>query len=259
MSRYANFGGAMPLTPMAKKLIIINVAIWFGLVLILQKFFLPEPYLFQWFGLTPERLLNGFWIWQPFTYMFLHSYSVFHVVFNMLLIWWLGAELEGRWGSRFFLLYYLVCGIGAGLFYVLATTFYYLVSNSFGLMTVPVIGASGAVFGLMLAYAILFGEREIYFMMIFPMKARYFVALLGGIEVVSLLSTGGQDGVANLAHLGGLIVGYLFLRFWGKWGALLAGGGKRKKKKGGPNLRLVVDNDRKFEDKEGSGGPKYWN
>ena len=258
MSRYSMGGGAMPLTPMAKKLIIINVAIWLGAILIVQKFFMDEPSLFLWFGLIPERMVNGFWIWQPFTYMFLHSYSVFHIVFNMLLLWWLGADLEQRWGSRFFLTYYLVCGVGAGLIYVLGMTIYYLASGNFGLMTIPVIGASGAVFGLMLAYGLLFGERMVYFMMIFPMKAKYFVLLLGAIEIVSLLNTGGRDGVANLAHLGGLVMGFLFLRFWGKWSQQLMQGSKRKKRKG-PKLRLVVDNERKFEDKEDSEGPKYWN
>ena len=257
MSRQSMGLGARPLTPMAKKLIIINVALWFGFILVFQKFFMDQPSFFMWFGLIPERMVNGFWIWQPFTYMFLHSYSVFHVAFNMLILWWLGGDLEERWGSKFFLTYYLVCGIGAGLLYVFGMTIYYLASGNFMVMTIPVIGASGAVFGLMLAYGIIFAERTIYFMMIFPMKAKFFILLLGAFEIVTILSEGGQNGVANLAHLGGIVVGFLFLRFWGKWSAKLGKGRKRKKR--GPKLRLVVDNERKFEDKDDADGPKYWN
>jgi len=257
MNRYSMSGmGGMSLTPMVKKLIIINVAIWFFLVLVWQKFFMDQPNLFAWFGLTPERMVNVFWIWQPFTYMFLHSYSVFHIVFNMLLLWWIGADLEQRWGSRFFLTYYLVCGVGAGLLYVFGMTFYYLVSGNFMVMTIPVVGASGAIFGLMLAYGILFGERMVYFMMIFPMKAKHFILLLGAIEVVSILSSGSQSGVANLAHLGGIVVGFLFLRFWGKWRNKFIG---MKKRKSSSKLKLIVDNENNFKDKDDVNNPRYWN
>ena len=257
MSRYSMGGGAMPLTPMAKKLIIINVAIWLGAILIVQKFFMDEPSLFLWFGLIPERMVNGFWIWQPFTYMFVHSYSVFHLLFNMLFLWWIGADLEPRWGSRFFLTYYLVCGVGAGVIYLLGVTFYYLFTSRFDLMMTPVVGASGAVFGLMLAFGMIFGERIVYFMMIFPMKAKYFILLLGSIELVMLLNSGEENNVANLAHLGGLASGYLFLKFRGRFSGLW---GKRKpKKKAGPKLRLVVDNDPSGRQQGDSDGPRYWN
>ena len=116
----------------------------------------------------------------------------------------------------------------------------------------PVVGASGAIFGLFVAYGLLFGERVIYFMMIFPMKAKFFVMILAGVEIFTLMGSGMQSQVANLAHLGGLIVGFLFLRFWDK--LLIRRKGKSKNRRG---LRLVVDND-----KTSSGnndGPKYWN
>jgi membrane associated rhomboid family serine protease len=258
MNRYQMQNLGIPLTPTVKKLIIANVVIWFIGVLIIQRFFLSEPYLFNWFGLIPERIINDFWVWQPFTYMFLHSNSILHVLFNMLILWWVGADLEPRWGPRFFLTYYFVCGVGAGFFYLLGVILYSLFGGHSSVMGVPVIGASGAVFGLMLAFGMLFGERIVYFMMIFPMKAKYFVALLGGIELVTLLNSGQENNVANLAHLGGLAAGYLFLKFRGRFSGFKGGG--RPQKKGGPQLRLVVDNDRGAKQDGVSGGPpRYWN
>lgn len=259
MNRYQMSREAMPLTPMVKKLLIVNVAIWFFGVLIIQKFFLNAPYIFAWFGLVPEKIINDFWIWQPFTYLFVHSYSIFHLLFNMLILWWMGADLEPRWGSRFFLTYYLVCGVGAGWFYVAGVTLYYFVTGHFDLMMTPVVGASGAVFGLMLAFGLIFGERIVYFMMIFPMKAKYFVMLLGGIELVTLLNSGENNQVANLSHLGGLVVGYLYLKFRTRLSGFWSGR-KGGRKKGGPKLRLVVDNESKLRQKEDfGGGPRYWN
>ena len=87
-----------PFTPMVKKLVIINVAVWVGLVLIVQQFFMSHQYIFLWFGLQPLQIISHFSVWQLFTYMFLHSQDVFHVLFNMILLWWIGSELEQRWG-----------------------------------------------------------------------------------------------------------------------------------------------------------------
>ena len=87
------------MTPVIKKLIIANMVIWVVGVLIFQNFFLDQPYLFQWFGFTPYRVISDFFIWQPLTYLFLHSSNVFHVVLNMLILWWFGGELEQRWGE----------------------------------------------------------------------------------------------------------------------------------------------------------------
>ena len=120
---------SIPMTPMVKRLIIINVAIWLLAVMILQKIFLSEPYIFQYFGLIPDSFLFDFYLWQPFTYMFLHSNSFFHILFNMLVVWMFGSELEARWGSRFFLIYYLVSGIGAAIIYIICSFVYYLFTN----------------------------------------------------------------------------------------------------------------------------------
>lgn len=231
------------ISPMVKKLIIINVAIWLVASLVLQRWF---P-VFEWFGLVPSSVFFSFHIWQIFTYMFLHSNNdIFHILFNMISLWFFGSELEQRWGKHFFLTYYLVCGVGAAIIYSLVLLFYYIFTGDEMSLLRPVVGASGAVFGVLLAYAILFGDRIMYFMMIFPMKAKWMVAILGFIEVVSLFSSGLSGGVANLAHLGGLISGFLFLIFWTRFKK--SKNSKRSKKSGG-KLKLVVDND----------PPQYWN
>jgi membrane associated rhomboid family serine protease len=240
----------VPMSPVVKVLMIVNVAIWFCLVVIAQAFFMDHPYLFDWFGLVPVHLIYDFWVWQPLTYMFLHSANVLHVVFNMLLLWWLGSELEHYWGSRFFLLYYLVTGVGAAVLYTLGVLGYFLITGRALVLGVPVVGASGAIFGLMVAYGYYFGERVVLFMMIFPMKARYFVMLLGGIELVTLLNSGMSGDVANLAHLGGLVAGVLFLLFWNLGNRLK----NRSYKRNGRKLKLVVDNER-LKDSQ----PRYWN
>ena len=243
------FQGVIPLTPIVKKLIIINVSIWVGLILIVQSFFMNQDYIFFWFGMQPIRLISDFWLWQPVTYMFLHSRDLFHVLFNMLFLWWLGSELEQRWGSRFFLTYYIACGIGAALIYMVVIFTYYLLTGNVGPLQNPVVGASGAVFGLLVAYGILFGERTVYLFFMFAMKAKYFVLILGGIEIVTLLNSGFNSNVANLAHLGGIVAGFVFLVTWTRFK------GWRVRKltgKRGRRLKLVIDNKK-------TKGPKYWN
>jgi membrane associated rhomboid family serine protease len=261
-----NFSMMAPMTPVVKSLIIANVAIWLVLQLIIsmvaERFFHIDLNITYLFGLVPNNVIFKFFVWEPFTYMFLHSTNPFHILFNMLLLWWLGGELEQRWGSKFFLLYYIVTGIGAAVLYVAAVALHGWVFGSLTpAWTIPVVGASGAIFGLMLAYGIIFGERVVYFMMLFPMRAKYFVMILGAVEVVTLLNNGiGGGDVANLAHVGGLISGFIFLRVYTafqqrKW----RNGGKDGKARG-RGLKLVVNNDNKKDDKGGGGGgPKYWN
>lgn len=241
----------VPLTPVVKWLLIVNVAVWLGLEIILGKWVLGVRF-HEILGMVPKAVIQDFWIWQIFTYMFLHStMTPMHLVLNMLMLWWLGSELEQRWGSRFFLVYYLVTGVGAGVIYLVLHTLLFIFGKGLGAWLVPVVGASGAIFGLMLAYGILFGERIVYFFLVFPMKAKYFVMILAAMEVATLLGGAGQ-GEAILCHLGGLVSGFLFLtiytriqrRRWRKQG------GKR-----GRGLHLVVNNDKKSDEK----GPRYWN
>jgi membrane associated rhomboid family serine protease len=243
----------VPLTPVVRWLIIVNVVVWLVFQVIIERYFLSEPLFTYLFGLVPISVIQKFFVWQVGSYMFLHSFNVFHIVFNMLLLWWLGSELEQRWGSKFFLSYYLVSGVGAGIIYTLVLLLNGLITGSMAGWTSPVVGASGAIFGLMLAYGIIFGERIVYFMMVFPMRAKYFVMILGGVEIATLLNSGiGGSEVANLAHIGGIISGFAFLRLYTifqqrKWRSQ---SGRR-----GRGLRLVVNNDRKDE----KDGPRYWN
>jgi membrane associated rhomboid family serine protease len=242
----------VPFRGAVKVLVITNVAVWVLLVL------LPGIFHFGAFneilGLVPEKVISGFWLWQPFTYMFMHATSVFHILFNMLILWWFGAELEARWGQKFFTTYYLVCGVGAGLIYLIGTTIYAYISGSpLGMMT-PLVGASGATYGLLLAYGILFGERVIYFMMLFPMKAKYFTLIIGAVELVTMMDPGSGSQVANLAHLGGLIVGFVFLNVVARYRAGKTSGAAKR----GRKLKLVVDNERDTKPKDRT-GPKYWN
>lgn len=241
--------GVPHLTKAVKRIIIINVAIWLIGVVILQKLVFQSPFLFHWFALTPLSVIQDFFVWQPFTYMFLHSYSAFHVLFNMLFLWFMGSELETLWGSRFFWFYFLTCGFGAGVLYTAVILLYYLATNDFGPLTAPVVGASGAIFGILLAYGILYGSRVVYFFGIFPMQARYFVMILGGFEMMMLISEGLGSGVSNLSHLLGILVGFLILRYFPRIRDYWL---RRQTKAHGRRLKLVVDN-------EGKKPPKYWN
>ena len=241
-----------PFTKTVKALVITNVVIWVVGVLILQGIFLKNSFLFQTFGLVPDRFLFNFWFWHPFTYMFVHSGSVFHILFNMLILWWFGSELEMKWGQKFFLSYYLISGIGAALIYLIFVFIYSFITGDPLPLMAPVVGASGAAYGLLLAYGILFGERVIYFMMMFPMKAKFFVLIIGVVELVTLLDSGFSSGVANLAHLGGIASGFLVLKYWTSWRLK---GFKKSVSDQKRRLRLVVNNE-KEDDKS---GPKYWN
>ncbi len=242
----------VPFTKTMKILIGINLAVWFVGQVLLEGY--AGVHVTRWFALFPGKILFDGMIWQVFTYMFLHSLQVSHILLNMLMLWFMGAELESRWGSRFFTFYYLMSGTGAGIIYTLGVWIYSLATGSTHTLVIPVVGASGAIFGLMLAYGILFGERTIHFMMLFPMKAKYFVMILGAVEVMTIL-TGGVGGgeVANLAHLGGFLAGYLTLlgsTWWQKRAR-----SKKVTKRSSPNLRLVVDNEKNKDNKN----PRYWN
>lgn len=248
----AQIQNQFPLTPVVKRLIILNVVIWFFFQVLLEGY--GKINFTHHLALYPGKVLFDFSLWQPVTYMFLHSLQVTHILFNMLMLWFMGAELETRWGKRFFITYYLVCGAGAALIYCLGIWIYSAVTGATTGLVVPVVGASGAIFGLMVAYGILFGDRTMYFMMLFPMKARYFVMVLGAIELANLLTSGVNGGeVAYLAHLGGLIVGFVFLKVSQRLQTMQW---NKKLKSRSRNLRLVVDNEKK--EKSGD-GPRYWN
>jgi membrane associated rhomboid family serine protease len=183
-----------------KALIGANVAMFF-----LQ---LLAPALTDILGLVPFLALRHLWVWQVVTYMFLHG-GVIHILFNMLALWMFGTELERTWGTRFFLKFYFVTGVGAGMLTVLFSLLPFEVSRQ--LYQSNVIGASGAIYGLLLAYGMYFPERPIYMYFLFAIPAKYFVLIMGVIAFYSSLSNAG-GGVANATHLGGLLVAYLYLK-----------------------------------------------
>lgn len=193
--------GLPGVTPLVRILIGVNVGVWL-VQLLMRAMGLPIE---QWLGLVPALVVRGF-LWQLGTYMFLHSpVSIFHLLFNMLMLWMFGGELERYWGSKAFLRYYLVCGVGAGVF---ATVMGFLpIGNPVSITY----GASGAIFGLFIAFGIIFAERTILFMLIFPMKARTMAIIMFAVTFFYTV-TQPQSGVSHVAHLGGAIVGFLYLK-----------------------------------------------
>ena len=153
------------------------------------------------FALNPYDIVYNFKIWQLFTYMFLHDpYGIWHVLFNMIFLWMFGADLEREWGTKEFLKYYFITGIGAGVINLV-------------LSPAVTIGASGAVYGVMLAYAMRYPDNMIYVYFLFPVKIKYFMGFLILVQFFSTFSHY-SDGVAHAAHLGGIIIGYAYLKYW---------------------------------------------
>ena len=246
-------------TPCVKMLIIINLVCWFFLVTIIQKIFIKTDIVYQLFGFVPSAIDSKFFIWQFFTYMFIHSSGMFHILFNMMVLWMFGSELEQLWRKKFFLTYYLVCGVGAALVYFIGIKLYALFGGQSAIMNVPVVGASGAVFGLLLAYGLIFGERLVLFMFLFPMKARTFTFLIAGVELLSMLQSGLGSPVANLAHLGGLVSGFLFLRFRAVSQTHLPNKAFFKFSKIFKMKKLKILKDPEDSAESNSSKPKYWN
>ena len=184
------------LTPGIKWLLIANFSVYVLQVLMLR---LTGARMDALFGLSASDVFHRLYLWQLVTYMFLHSpIWLTHILLNMLMLWMFGTDIERAWGTRLFLKYYFICGIGAGITTILTFP------------DVPTIGASGALFGIMLAYAMQFPHRQIYLWFLFPMRAWVFVMACAGIELFNLL--GLPDGIAHSAHLGGMLVGYLYLK-----------------------------------------------
>jgi membrane associated rhomboid family serine protease len=193
--------GPGPLSPAIKALIIANVAMF----VVSQPFLVPS--IIEFFGLVPADVLHG-QVWQVATYMFLHG-TIGHIVFNMLALWMFGTELERMWGTPFFLRYYFATGIAAAV----STIVFSMVPTAMTarLYYSVTIGASGAIYGLLLAYGLTFPNRPIYMYLVFPIPAKYFVMIMGAIELLlSVGDTGG--GIAHITHLGGLGAGYALLR-----------------------------------------------
>lgn len=176
----------------------IKALLWANGGMFLLQMFVSAP-LVHYLGLSPAMLLKGA-VWQLFTYMFLHG-DFFHILFNMLALWMFGRDIEDVWGTRAFLKYYLVCGVGAGV----------VTSIILWGSVVPTIGASGAIFGILLAFGMLWPDRIIYLWFFFPIKAKYMVILFGLLELVASFRFT-ADGIGHFTHLGGLAVGFLYLK-----------------------------------------------
>lgn len=165
-----------------------------------------QPVMIHFLGLTPAMVLEKAYLWQVVSYMFLHG-SLLHLVLNMYALFLFGIAIEQAWGSRRFLFYYFFTGIGAGLSILLINSLMGGASY-YG----PTIGASGAVFGILLAFGMLFPDVELimFFFLPVPIKAKYMVMLYGGIEVLSLVFTRGQGNISHIGHIGGLVFGLLY-------------------------------------------------
>jgi len=207
--RGPQIGFGPPVFPdVIKALIAANVAVY-----LVQK--LGPPAFTDVFSLTPAMVWERGAVWQIATYMFLHAReSVLHLLFNMFSLWMFGSQVASAWGTRRFLRFYLICGVGAGVLIAAWPAFLHLLgfSSSYGVMT---LGASGAVFGVLLAFSLLWPDRTI--MLLFPpipLKAIWFIPFLFFMEVV----TPGSRNVSHVGHLGGVLVGYLALRAMGLGG-----------------------------------------
>jgi membrane associated rhomboid family serine protease len=197
---FASSFGPGPLTPAIKVLVAANVAAFVLTLLV--------PALTLQLGLRPADVVGSLQLWRPVTYMFLHG-GIFHILFNMLALWMFGVELERMWGSRYFAKFYFVAGVGAALTtLLLALTPLPFASQLYYSLT---IGASGAVYGILLAYAMYFPHRPIYLYFVFAIPAKYFVLIIGAIALLSSIGEAGS-GLAHTTHLGGLVVAYLYLK-----------------------------------------------
>ena len=176
----------------------ILVSVNFGIFL-LQTVARTEGLFFPLFGLVPKMVWSEFMIWQPFTYLFFHG-GIWHVLINMFVLWMFGSELERIWGKGHFLKFYFVTGVGAGL-----------VTMIFGLNSMtPIVGASGAVYGVLLAYGLTYPNRTVYLYGIIPIKSLWFVIGIGVIAFMSSFDNVSQ--ISHLTHLSGMMIGYLMLR-----------------------------------------------
>lgn len=200
--------------------VILNLMIANGMMFFFQSFFGQHTYtmLSKLFALWPlgagqwaqyHASVGTFMPWQVLTYGFLHG-NLTHLLVNMLVLWMFGREIEMQWGTKRFAIYFFVCVIGAGIIQLLVASF----SVTAGGLPYPTVGASGGTCGLLLAYGMLFPYRRIMLLIPpIPMEARYLVIVVGLIELLSGIS-GLTPGIANFAHLGGMLFGLLLILFW---------------------------------------------
>src|SRR4030042_7177118 len=192
-----NQSGSGMISPAVKNLLFANIAVF------LLQFLAPalNETMVRLFGLIPLLAFNHYFIWQFVTYMFLHG-GFIHIFFNMFALWMFGVGLEEIWRTKEFLKYYFSTGIAAGL----CTALF-----SWGSI-IPTIGASGAIYGILAAYALFFPDRYVYMYFLFPIKMKYLSLILGALEFFSAYNQA-QTGIAHAAHLGGMVVGFFYLNY----------------------------------------------
>ena len=179
-----------------KFLLIANIVIYILLELSGEKNFL-----FRSFGLVPNLVWQKFKIWQLFTYLFIHG-DLLHILLNMFMLWVCGQDLENQWGKKDFFLFYFFCGIGAGFITVL-----------FNIHSItPIVGASGAIYGLLIAYGFTYPNRILLLYGLFPIKAKYVVLGFGFVAFIASFSTN-QSNISHITHLSGMIIGFIFICF----------------------------------------------
>jgi membrane associated rhomboid family serine protease len=198
-TRYRSLSTSGYFPPGVKWLLITNLALFLPYYLSADV----RTLLTTFFSLVPKLVVEKFFIWQLVTYMFLHG-TIGHILWNMLALWMFGSVLERDWGTRFFLKYYFICGIGAGLCDVILNA----VMGNLG--ATRTIGASGGIYGLLLAFGVLYPNLTVLFSFIIPMKAKYMVMIVGAIAFLSAF--GENSNVSHIAHLGGMAFGYAYLR-----------------------------------------------
>lgn len=190
-----NFFSPRFFTDAIKLLISINFVIF-----LLQSISGQERILFQLFGIVPRNTWSQLMVWQPFTYMFFHG-GIWHVLINMFVLWMFGSELETLWGKKEFLKYYFLTGVGSGIVTLLFSV------NSL----VPVVGASGAIYGILLAYGLIFPNRYVYLYFLIPIRVKYFVIVIGVLAFFSSVGAG-TSNVSHLTHLSGMLIGLGYLK-----------------------------------------------
>jgi membrane associated rhomboid family serine protease len=186
-------GNASIVPPAIKLIVIANVIVF------VFQYFTPLRAPLMEVGALWTLDSQRFEVWQLFTYMFMHG-GIFHILFNMLALWMFGAEIENYWGTQQFSIYYLTCGIGAGLCNILLTSGGY-----------PTVGASGAVYGVLLAFGMMFPDRQVYIYFLLPIRAKYLVILYAVIELFASFDQA-SSGIAHFAHLGGMAVGFIYIK-----------------------------------------------
>ncbi len=237
---FGGLGPSGPVPPMVRALIVANVAIY------LMQVAGGRAFLIEYFSLIPA-LVTNLQVWRLFTYQFLHG-GVWHIAINMLMLWMFGSELEQRWGQSFFLKYYFVCAIGGGIAFTLAM---HMMGDPWTIS----VGASGGIYGILMAYGMWFPTRQVYIWFLFPIPVRYLVIFLIALEFLQSIESSGS-GIAHAAHFGGMVIGYFYLRWWGASGLGLSKlPGWRDVRRAYHRWRFRQLQKKRFQG--GGGGPTY--